>query len=100
MKATLSTLSTMQMRAETRPVGSMNAVIKTTKGDGFWMAEKIEDHMQIVGADPGPLLQDVEDLETEECTLADSEEVYFTWSGYVRRSQPTGYRRRGRWLLL
>jgi hypothetical protein len=62
-------------------VGSTNAVIETTEGDGFWMAEEIEDHVEIIGADPDLLLQDVEDLEPEECTLADSEEIHFAWSG-------------------
>jgi hypothetical protein len=81
MQVTLSTLSMMQMRAETRPVGSVNTVIKTTKGDGFWMAKEIEDHMQIIGADPDLLLQDVENLKPEECMLANSKKIHFAWSG-------------------
>jgi hypothetical protein len=72
---TSASTSNAKAKPENKPVGSANAVTTYDyEGDGFWMAEEVVDHAQLVSADPDPLLQEGEDLD-------EGSEAYFSWSG-------------------
>jgi transposase InsO family protein len=61
-----SQVSTPKPKAETKPVGSANAVTGyDSEGDGFWMAVEPEDQAQFVGTDPDPLLREGEETKGE-----------------------------------
>jgi hypothetical protein len=89
-------------------MGSPNVVIdKDLEGDSVRMAEEVEDHAQIVGADPVPFLREDGDLEAIISTPDERMLTYFTWSGSTDWVGESGVgdwlgkeRNEGRWLLL
>jgi hypothetical protein len=61
--AAQATSGSTKARPKNRPMGSPNVVIdKDLEGDSVRMAEEVEDHAQIVGADPVPFLLHLERL--------------------------------------
>ena len=71
--ATSASTSNTKGKPENKPVGSANVVTTNDfDGDGFWMAEEVVDHAQIVSADPDPFLSEGEDLD-------DAPEIDLPW---------------------
>ena len=69
-----SQVSTPKPKAETKPVGSANAVTGyDSEGDGFWTVVEPEDEARFIGADPDPLLREGEETEWESLGDDDTE---------------------------